>query len=169
VAARTALRHLGIEGFDLLPGKGREPMWPPGIVGSITHSATECAAAVARSDEILALGIDVETFVPLGAEIVPLVCTEAERRGWRAHPPYSADVWGKAVFSAKESFYKAYFPATGIVLGFHDVEVDVWPQQGVFVARLVNEALPPLFGRREAAGRFALRDGRIWTAVALVR
>jgi 4'-phosphopantetheinyl transferase EntD len=168
-AARAALRRLGIEGFDLLPGSGREPTWPTGIVGSITHDASECAAAVARSDKILALGIDVERFEPLSADLLPLVCSEAERRRWRAHAPYGADVWGKAVFSAKESFYKAYFPAVRAILEFHDVDIELRPEQGLFVARLVSEALPAFFGRRQATGRFALRDGRIWTAVALVR
>jgi 4'-phosphopantetheinyl transferase EntD len=143
-------------------------MWPPGIVGSITHDATECAVAAARNDKILALGIDVERFEPLGAELLPLVCSEAERRSLRAHSPDGTDVWGKAIFSAKESFYKAYFPATRAVLGFDDVEIELRPGHGAFVARLLSEQLPPLFGRRQAIGRFALRDGRIWTALALV-
>jgi 4'-phosphopantetheinyl transferase EntD len=124
--------------------------------------------AAARSDKILALGIDVERFEPLTAEVVPLVCSQAERRSWFTDASRGTGVWGKAIFSAKESFFKAYFPSARAMLGFHDVEIELWPGHGAFVARLASEQLPPFFGRRQATGRFALRNGRIWTAVALV-
>ena len=35
--AREALALLGIKNFGVA-ARGRVPMWPPGVVGSITHS-----------------------------------------------------------------------------------------------------------------------------------
>jgi hypothetical protein len=46
--ARAALRRLGINGWPLLVGSKREPLWPAGVVGSITHTDGLVAAAVSR-------------------------------------------------------------------------------------------------------------------------
>jgi 4'-phosphopantetheinyl transferase EntD len=159
---------LGIEGFDLLPGEKRQPLWPSGIVGSITHTPTHCAVAVARRADVLSVGIDVEGYAPLSTELVPLICSEAEYRRLRDRPGHSPGIWAKAIFSAKESFYKAYFPETRTLLDFDDVEVELLPEQGAFVASLAKDELPALFGRRQAHGRVAFRDGRIWTALAIL-
>src|SRR5580700_2118478 len=37
--AHRVLSELGIEDFSLLAGEKREPVWPDGITGSITHTA----------------------------------------------------------------------------------------------------------------------------------
>ncbi|HTT36895.1 MAG TPA: 4'-phosphopantetheinyl transferase superfamily protein [Burkholderiales bacterium] len=166
-AARAALRELGVEGFDLLPGDRRQPIWPTGIVGSITHTAEYCAVAVGRKVQVLALGIDAEQCEPLSPDLMHLICSAAEERMLRDRAGDSTGIWAKALFSAKESFYKAYFPETQISLGFHDVEVELRPEQGTFRASLTRDELPALFGRRELSGRVALHDGFIGTALAI--
>jgi 4'-phosphopantetheinyl transferase EntD len=167
-AARVALRMLGVEDFDLLPGDERQPLWPPGIVGSITHAATHCAAVVGRKAEVLALGIDVERYEPLRAELLPLICSPAEQRRLRDCGGHSPGVLAKAVFSAKESFYKAYFPEAQTFLDFHDVDVEIRPEQHAFFASLARDDLPALLGRRQASGRVAFHDDRIWTSLAIL-
>src|SRR5215469_3139377 len=42
--ARRALEQLGVPDFVLRVGPHREPIWPVGMAGSITHTAGFCAA-----------------------------------------------------------------------------------------------------------------------------
>lgn len=67
--ARAAMRALGWPEQQIGAigvGAHREPLLPPGLIGSITHSAHFCAAAVARDDgELLSLGIDADANQPL--------------------------------------------------------------------------------------------------------
>src|SRR5215469_8800536 len=67
--ARRALRRLGAPDGAILRGSKREPVWPRGIVGSITHCAGYRAAAVARAAEILTVGIDAEPHEVIGDRV----------------------------------------------------------------------------------------------------
>ena len=58
--ARRCFRALGRPDGPLPANPDRSPRWPDGLVGSITHTDTYCAAAVARADDIAGIGIDVE-------------------------------------------------------------------------------------------------------------
>ena len=165
-AARAALRWLGIDQFDLLPGVYREPLWPAGIVGSITHTRDHCAVTVARQSEITSLGIDLEPADGLAAHMVRTVCSEDERRALRGMPGRAPDVWPKVIFSAKEAFFKAYFPQSRTFLDFHDVKIALHPRRAEYAAELVNRDVPSLFGRRYVVGRYAIRNGLIYTAVS---
>ena len=51
--AREALAQLGAAPAPILPGRRGEPLWPAGVVGSITHCAGYRAGAVARADELI--------------------------------------------------------------------------------------------------------------------
>jgi 4'-phosphopantetheinyl transferase EntD len=115
--ARAALAELGAPAAPLLPDGDRVPSWPAGFVGSISHCADCCLAAVARSDQIVAIGIDVEQRRPLGARERELVCTERERE-LLGDPDLTI-----ALFAAKESFYKALFPRVRRLIDFHAVEL----------------------------------------------
>ena len=62
--ARAALARIGIPPAPLLRGEDREPLWPDGAVGSITHCAGYVAAAVAATEVMLSVGIDAEVHAP---------------------------------------------------------------------------------------------------------
>ena len=47
--ARQALRELGCADAPIVHNQNGAPLWPPGIVGSITHSNTYAAAVAADS------------------------------------------------------------------------------------------------------------------------
>jgi 4'-phosphopantetheinyl transferase EntD len=82
--AKSALAMLGMPDAELPVGPTRAPQWPEGIVGSITHVADDrfagyfAAAAVARTDSILAVGIDVELEESLDPQTWPIVLTKHE-------------------------------------------------------------------------------------------
>ena len=68
--AKRALSRLGVAPGDLTTDTTGSPCWPKSCVGSLTHSRTSSrdrcfAAAVARSDVLSALGIDMERLEPL--------------------------------------------------------------------------------------------------------
>ena len=45
VCARRAMAQLGVDGLPLLVGEKGQPVWPPGIVGSISHCEGHYGAA----------------------------------------------------------------------------------------------------------------------------
>jgi enterobactin synthetase component D / holo-[acyl-carrier protein] synthase len=164
--ARRALRRLGLPEVPILRGPRREPLWPPGAVGSVTHCSLYCAAAVARQADILTLGIDAEVHDRLPPGVAERVFLEEERR-WLADAPTGIH-WDRVLFSAKESVYKAWFPLTGKWLGFDDAMVTVAPDEGTFQACL--RVAPPAaagLGSIDFSGRFLVADGLIFTAIAL--
>ncbi|HEY3255621.1 MAG TPA: 4'-phosphopantetheinyl transferase superfamily protein [Polyangiaceae bacterium] len=158
--ARAALRRLGLSDAPLLSGSQREPLWPAGVVGSITHTQGLCVAAVARQKNYVGVGIDVEPAAPLQPAVAERVATEAEMSALGALPPLLA---ARLVFSAKEAFYKCQFYRTRQYLGFFDVAIELEPE-GDFSARLLIDAAPILRERRYR-GHWRQRDGFLFTAV----
>lgn len=165
--AREALARLGVVDFPLLPDEDRVPCWPEGFVGSISHCPGYVGVAVAPADRLRALGLDAEQGGPLRPRLAPRVCTAAERARFERLPRLAAADWPKLAFSAKEAFYKAYFPLTRSRIGFRDVEVEFAPADRAFTARLLRSDVPTAGGHRSLSGRYAVREGLVVTCVAL--
>ena len=159
--ARAALGRLGLEGVAVPAGADRAPVWPAGIVGSMTHCDGYRAAAVGLAGVWIGLGIDAELHAPLPPDVVDIVLNPAERAALAGADP--ALCLDRVLFSAKESVYKVWYPVTRSWLGFEDVDVRLG--DGTFVARLGPTGL----GTRELHGRWAVGDGLLVTAVALAR
>jgi 4'-phosphopantetheinyl transferase EntD len=166
VCARRALTQLGLPATPILRGPNREPLWPAGVVGSITHCKGFRAAVVAKQPDLLSVGIDAEIHEALPAEVVHHVCLETEI-AWLADAPKEIH-WDRVLFSAKESVYKAWFPLTQRWLGFEDVAVTLRPADGTFHARLLVDA-PVVDGQTlvEFHGRFMVNRGLVLTAVSV--
>src|SRR5258708_11831857 len=60
LCARRALAEFGIVDLPIKVADDRQPIWPDSFVGSITHTGDFCAAVVAESRRIRALGLDSE-------------------------------------------------------------------------------------------------------------
>jgi 4'-phosphopantetheinyl transferase EntD len=166
--ARRALRELGLPMSAILRGSNGEPLWPPGVVGSITHCQDYRAAAVAMQLDVLTVGIDAEVHEELPNGVLNRICIHEERH-WLTQAPGGIH-WDRLVFSAKESVYKAWFPLTGKWLGFEDVVVRFEPEEGTFHARLLVS--PPTVAGRDLTGftgHFLVWQGLAFTAVALLR
>ncbi len=125
--AREALRRLGFAEYPLLPGPRRAPLWPPGVVGTITHCRGFCAAAVARREKIVGLGLDAERAHSVGPALARLVCTRRERWWIEQTPAPSEGDWLTLCFTVKEAVYKSVAPDLALpfrLRGIH-VELDV--------------------------------------------
>jgi 4'-phosphopantetheinyl transferase EntD len=166
--ARRALSRLGGGATAILAEPSRAPRWPAGFTGTISHSASICAAIVARTTDIASIGLDLEGDAPLAADLVPLVCRDEDLvRRDVIERSIGADL-AKVVFVVKEAFYKTYFPLVGCFLDFNDVSVTIDPGSCTFVARLTNAARPSFGERRQLSGAFGCFDATLF-AVAFVR
>jgi len=161
VCARRALARLGMPPVPLVPHQDRSPRWPDGVVGSITHTQGYCAVAVARSSELLSVGIDAEVDKVISPELVPMVCTPQERR--RAH---DHDI--VVYFAAKEAFYKCQYPLTGQFLDFQDVELDLDPAQRTFRARVLVRLANAPTALSVVEGRYVRAQGLVVCGMSLL-
>jgi 4'-phosphopantetheinyl transferase EntD len=167
--AREALAKLGHAPAPIRLGPKREPQWPVGLVGSITHTVGFRAAAVAPQSVLASVGIDTEQDDPLpdGVEEWVTVPGEPEMLAALARA-FPVTHWGRLLFSAKEAVYKAWYPLTGRWLGFEDARLTIDPA-GTFAAKLLIDGArmdgePPL---TEARGRFLVARGLVATAVTV--
>lgn len=164
--AREALSALGHHTVAIRSGQHREPIWPTGFVGSITHCAGYRGAAVARAGEPAAVGIDAEPHDSLPHAVARLIV--GEQNAWLRELTQAAPAthWDRVLFSIKESAFKAWFPLTGRWLGFDDVVVSVVPNAGLFRAQVLIDGAridggPPL---TQMQGRFIVDGGLVLTA-----
>ncbi|AXA92274.1 4'-phosphopantetheinyl transferase [Massilia sp. YMA4] len=165
--ARAALArhgHAGVVGV----GPAREPLWPHGLIGSISHSHGMAAAVALPGMGMRGVGIDIET-IAQGRALRALrqVVLSAREQAWldALDCPLAPDIVLTLVFSAKESFYKAVFETVRRFLGFDAVEVvgiDCDTRRLWFD---VSQALPAPFvtGCRFAVGYALLGQGRVLT------
>lgn len=167
--AREALARLGHPDQPVPAGARGEPLWPAGIVGSITHCTGYRACAVALAGELLTIGVDAEVGEPLPAGLIGDIALPEERR-WieRLSAADPAVSWDRLLFSIKESIYKAWFPLARSWLGFEDASVTIDPSRGTFSASLLVPG--PTLGEGKLdgfSGRWLAAEGLLLSAIAL--
>ena len=171
--ARVALSRLGVPPVPIVRGERGAPVWPAGIVGSITHCDGYRGVAVARDRDVLTVGIDAEPNEPLPNGVLDSVSLAAERtRLAQLDAAVPGVCWDRLLFSAKESVYKAWFPITGRWLGFEEADVTIHLDGGGFEARLLAApARTPVPAGRSPltrfTGRWLVSRGLIATAIVV--
>jgi enterobactin synthetase component D len=165
--AAAALRDAGAASLDVKVGPRREPLWPSGYVGSITHSRSFVFAAVGRRAEVASVGVDSEPILDLVslASVASLTFHPAERERVAGRLDLAT-----AVFSAKESLFKCLYPLAGVFFDYldaHVVSLDVLDGRGVCILALRRD-----LGARFARGstflvRIAVEGGHVHTGVEL--
>ena len=163
--ARLALSRLGIAPTAIANGERGEPLWPVGVVGSITHCAGYRGCAVALAEDVRSLGIDAEVNAPLPAGVLRRVAFGRERELEGGHEGTCLD---RLLFSAKEAVYKAWYPMMGRGLSFEDVEISFDHGATAFSARLGVPG-PTIAGRSLTVldGRWCVEHDLICTAVVV--
>lgn len=140
-AAHQAIAALrGSSPHPIGRGSRGQPLWPEGLVGSISHTRGIAVAAVARRCDASGLGLDVERRDRrVSAGVARLVASPPEQAWIAAAEP---DLRLKLLFCAKEALFKALFPLAEVFLGYLDAELS-WEGSGSgFVARLLRDAAP---------------------------
>jgi len=150
-------------------GAHREPRWPPGFVGSITHSLSFACAAIARETDMRGLGIDSEPIFDDAAmsDAVPIALDANERR--LIEGPRQREL-ATLVFSAKESLFKCLYPLTGVFFEFVDAQVE-WightEPSGAFGVQLLRNLSSRIHRGLRLEGRYARADDHVHTALEL--
>jgi 4'-phosphopantetheinyl transferase EntD len=145
--ARRALGELSLPSLPIPAGRARQPVWPDGAVGSISHSGTVCAAIVGRAQDYRGVGLDLELVDGLEADLADIVLAPCEPPGYREARLL------RLVFSAKESVYKCLYPLRGVFIDFHDVQIAIDERHETFAAVPLAESAA---GARHGVGRFVL-------------
>ena len=169
--ARTALALLGVEPTVIPAAGDRQPIWPLGIAGSITHTAGFCAAAVARQAQVRWLGLDTEVIGAPTPEVWTTLCRADELAWIHALPAAKWHAAVTLVFSAKEAFYKCQYPATAEWLDFHDLRIDL-PSADLSAGEFMVTPMRKINFAPETglpAGRFAFHPPFVSTAVSVER
>ena len=125
ICAGEVLSKLGTIGQPVLRDpQTREPLWPEGISGAITHSGNWAAAAAGKTSDVLGIGIDLEDLErQVDSRISRHVCIPEEQKWLQECGEDFLEQNLKIIFSAKESIFKAFFPYTRTYLHFHDARI----------------------------------------------
>lgn len=109
-AARVAMGALGAPPMPLPRRPDGPPRWPRGLFGGIAHGGGHVLAALGRGAR--SLGVDLEPFRPLPADLAAEICRPDEDASCAVR-----------VFGAKEAAYKAQFMLTGKLIDFAALRV----------------------------------------------
>jgi 4'-phosphopantetheinyl transferase EntD len=167
LCAKKALSRLGLNQMELPIGANRAPVWPTGIVGTISHTDSACIAAVSWRGAVRSIGADVEPNEPLERDLYGVILTDEELTWLEAQPAFSRGRLARLIFSAKESFYKLQYPLTYRFLDFHDVEVKPAVTSDQFSATLLSDAGKGFARGAVFHGRFVATAGLIVTGMVL--
>jgi enterobactin synthetase component D len=166
--ARLAIAALVGAAPDVPRGPDGTPVWPEGVVGSITHSGALASAAAALAADTQGIGIDTERLERFRSHITisRLVVLPSEAR--IGHPALPDDLRLPLVFSAKEALFKCLYPIVRRRFYFESAElIDVDVAEGTFQARLTTDLAPGLGAGLEMPGRFVADAEFVHTGVWL--
>lgn len=125
VCARAAITALGHPVAPLLSGADRAPIWPSGVVGSITHTGQYCVAVVGSDRQFTAIGVDAERLGAVDLPLWQLTLHPDEVANLRRLDPAASSQRATMLFAAKEAFYKCQYGMTRSWIGFQDVIVTI--------------------------------------------
>ena len=167
--ARQALQVLGLDGAgaQVAIGGAREPLWPNGFAGSISHVAGLACAVACRSSRHASLGLDIERVVDeqtctalietaFDADELALMRNTVEGRGFNELITVA--------FSAKECLFKSAFRAVGRYFDFDAARLTAFDGAG---GRLVLTIAESLGGGYEPGRKCEIRFERPFPGIVL--
>jgi 4'-phosphopantetheinyl transferase EntD len=166
--AKRALAMLGMDNVDLPIGPNRAPVWPKGVVGSITHvldsrRGTYAAAAVGRADAVLGVGIDLEVEGSVHPHLWRYILTEQELERILSLPLAARLTEAQHIWGAKEAAAKV------VKQPFNPSEIEIQRDQasGDFTANFFDNNR--LYLQSRLRGRTARLDSLFMATAILPR
>lgn len=135
--ARKILNKLGDVNSEILIGSKKEPLWPKGFVGSISHSKSFVGAVVSKSSQLVSIGLDIEKIGRVKKNMWRNLFTPIEQEFLNTLSEEDELFYTTLYFSMKESFYKLQYPITKEYLWFTDVELK--QKNGIFNLGVIKE------------------------------
>ncbi|NOT80044.1 MAG: 4'-phosphopantetheinyl transferase superfamily protein [Bacteriovoracaceae bacterium] len=145
--------------FELPYSVDRSPLWPLGVVGSITHNRDYVSAAVGSSEFLKGVGIDLEI---LGRTKLELKSHITNSLDLKSHANLANEELLTLIFSIKESLYKALYPQVHQFFGFLDAAVsEIDFLNGTFKIKLLKELNDEYRPGHldEFTGQFSIHEG----------
>ncbi|WIJ45220.1 4-phosphopantetheinyl transferase [Curtobacterium citreum] len=161
--ARRALAAIGIGAGSLPVARDGAPVWPEGVVGTITHCTGLRACAVGRRDEHAGIGIDATPAAPLPAGVLARIAdldSTPVTAGLRALRRIGVESPDSVLLAASEAVAKARTAAHGGWFGIDGATVELH-RDGSFTA---TERRGPAF---TATGHWAVDRGTALAGAAL--
>lgn len=121
--AHQALHKTGYETCPILKGEQREPLWPEGVAGSISHCKDLAGAVVADKKQIHSVGFDIENRKTLNPNIARHVCTEQEKEWLAKQDSLQQNLGLLLIFSIKEAVFKCIHQIANYSLRFSECRV----------------------------------------------
>lgn len=165
--AHQALDFFGAGDMPIRTDTNRAPLWPAGVVGSITHCTGYSAAAVARQTDLLSIGVNARHWrdrsTVLAAEIAaPQEIAQLSREG------FSIETALELIVSAKKSLFKAMRSHAEAEFGFRSVELAFDKESASFLVAQTSASCVEDY-RGMIFGRFVFDEVRLLTSVAASR
>ncbi|MDN0123200.1 4'-phosphopantetheinyl transferase [Yersinia aleksiciae] len=176
--ARQVLNMLEIRDYPLANGLDRAPLWPTGLIGSISHNSQRalCTAQVitpavgplTESRAAHGVGLDIEGLIPVerAKDLWPGILSEEEYRDSQEGPlPFNHLL--TLAFSAKESLFKAIYPQLGRYFDFLEARLISYSLvSGRFELQLLRGLSDDFPAGRCFTGCFTVNDNDIQTFIA---
>jgi 4'-phosphopantetheinyl transferase EntD len=170
LCARRALGEFGLGNFAVRRNADRTPLWPDGVVGSITHTIGFCGAVVGSREYFAGLGIDAEIVARVTPDIWSQALTAEDIAQLSGLTSTARERAAAIIFSAKEAFYKCQSGVTGAWLDYRDVSIELVAdslETGEFLVRSASAAARRVIGDFAARGRYRVADALVFSGVAL--
>ncbi|EMK3529664.1 4'-phosphopantetheinyl transferase superfamily protein [Pseudomonas aeruginosa] len=167
ICAWRSLSEMKVAAEFPLPVRDRMPVWPLGVLGSISHCASLVVAMTAPASRFRALGVDVETVIDSATvlNIQHSIGSDGELTVLESVVPDRARAL-TLLFSAKEALYKALYPLVGEYKDFHAAQV-VGCRAKALVLRLTEHWNAQWRCGTHVLVRFAWLGNEVLTAVWL--
>lgn len=132
LCAKSCMESLGYPHPPRIPaGEDRAPLWPPELVGSISHTDRLATAVVGAAAVIESVGIDIERVIEDATPqmIKHICCDTDELDELQEIQKISREEALTLIFSGKESLYKAVYPKLQRFYGFQAARVRAFGSQ----------------------------------------
>ena len=132
----TAAQQAGIN--DIAIGASREPQWPEGVTGSITHDDAQAIVVLSKQATCMGIGIDLQPLADTTtmSDLHGYIATESELDAAAAQlrrdtaftdvvQSEGLDTASAVLFSIKEAVFKCFFPISGMWIDFLDATIEL--------------------------------------------
>lgn len=164
--AKIILTQMSLPQVEIAIGHNRAPVWPEGVIGTISHHQNKAICAIQHSSGAGdGIGIDTERLI--ANDMVEGMCSTiicSRENALIMTLPGSQALWLTVIFSAKESLFKALYRQVQRYFDFLDAEVIAIEQQSMTL-KLLTQLTPELYAGRTFKVHYRISGNEVLTFV----
>lgn len=164
--ARHSLKRQNIFDQNIGIGSNRMPLWPNGIVGSISHTDSIAICTTMFATRCSYLGIDIEKIMDRSiSDDIQEAVLSFEELIVLEQSIIPLNVLITLAFSAKESLFKALYPCITQYLDFHDAKI-VRIDKEKIILELVERIAMLISNKQQFYCHYVIFENNIVTLIA---